>query len=125
MANCQKNTDYQILNSSGQQVRNIALSADGKTLEITLINPPDGVECTFSIDSANFTGIKLIGENLQIVDAISGLNNQISKDASKASARIVKNAAGKLEIIGIDDQVMSLEANIRYDSANDEVIMEY
>ena len=124
MANCQKNTNYLILDASGNQIRDIQLSSNGKQLEIVLLSSGN-VECTFDIDSSTNTGLILSGVNLLIIDAIDGLSNQVSAAANKAGVRIEKNDAGALEIIGIDDKVMNMQANIRYDGTADEVLMEY
>ena len=123
MATCSKNTNYDILNSSDQQIRDIALSSDGKTLEINLL--ASGNECTFSIYATEATGLKIVDRALQIVDALDGLTNVVSGNAASASVKIEQNAEGRLEIIGINDVVMSMQANIRYDAATDTVIMHY
>lgn len=124
MANCQKNTNYLIKDSSGL-IRNIRLSSSGKQLEIYSVG--SGItECTFDLDSTGFTGLKLIGDNLQIIDAIDGMNSSETSPASRAVVNIKENdASSTLEIIGINDTVMSMQANIRYDSVNDDIIMEH
>jgi len=125
MANCQKNTNYLIKDASGQQIRDIRLSSDGKQLEIFMV-ATGNTECTFNIDSASSTGLVLLGVNLQIIDTIDGLPKQDSEAAAKAKVRIETNdATSALEIIGINDTIMSMQANIRYDAVKDEVTMEY
>lgn len=124
MANCQKNTNYLILDASGNQIRDIRLSSNGKQLEIVLL-PSGNVECTFDIDSSSNTGLIISGSNLLIIDAIDGLSNQASAAAGRASIQIKTNDAGALEVVGVDDIIMNMQANIRYDGTADEVLMEY
>ena len=124
MANCQKNTNYLIRNATGQQVRDIRLSSGGMNLEIFLI-ANGKADCTFNIDGATATGIKLIGNNLQIVDAIDGLTNQVTAAAAGAEIKVQVNGTSQLEIIGVSDITMNMQANIRYDSATEKVIMHY
>lgn len=124
MANCQLNTNYPILDASSQQIRDIALTADGKTLEINLV--PSGTnECTFSVDTAQGICLQIRGNNLRIVQTNGGLKTQLTDDPGKAKVKIDKDGAGMLRIIGIQDTVMGLDANLRYDSVTNKVVMEY
>lgn len=123
MPNCQKFTDYTILNAQDKQIRNIRFSSDGQSLEI--ISESSGeVQCTFSINDSATTGLSITGDNLQIVNEISGLNNTQTMSAKDAVITIVQTVSA-LEIIGLGDQIMGTSVNVRYDAVNDEVIAEY
>ncbi|HFA49149.1 MAG TPA: hypothetical protein ENJ95_09035 [Bacteroidetes bacterium] len=125
MPACQKNYNFYILNSSSQQVRDLALSSDAKSLEI--IRTVGGTtECTYGIDSSTFQGLQLSADTLQIVDEISGLGKTLEMSASEAKIRVaIQDGTGALELIGSDDFILGLQANIRYDAATDKVIIHY
>lgn len=123
MANCSPNTDFPLLDSRGQQIRNIRFSNDRKTIEV-LLNGNASPECTTNIDAAGFIGVKIENNNLVFTSAFSGLITDITASVSITNPTVAINLVSGVCIIGIDDISNGYSApkmNVRYDAATNSV----
>ncbi len=123
MADCKKDTNIPLLNGS-LLMRKIRFTSDRKTIELVLLDPT-GIECTNDIDSSNYLGIKIQGNNLVFTNAINGLTTNLSSDVSdNPLISIVLSGGGVLSVIGIDDGTLSFsvtQLNVRYDASTNSV----
>lgn len=123
MADCKKDTNIPLLNGS-LLMREIRFTSDRKTIELVLLDPTS-VECTNNIDSSNYLGIKIQGNNLVFTNAINGLTTNLSSKVSdNPLISIVLSGGGVLSVIGVDDATLSFsvtQLNVRYDASTNSV----
>ena len=123
MADCSKNNNFSLLNG-GTQIRNIKFNTDRTEMQlIDIVNA--SVECTRTINSGSFLGVKIVNNNLVFTDAIQGLNTSMTMlVADNPTIKIAAAGIGVLAIIGIDEINNGFtvpQMNVRYDAATNSV----
>ncbi|MBI5917683.1 MAG: hypothetical protein HY842_20120 [Bacteroidetes bacterium] len=127
MPTCPDNTNYPLYDGSLNQIRTIRFTADRQTIEVVLI-ATNTVECTRSINSGSFIGMRIQNNNFAFTSAFLNLQNSLDTAVDGNPAVSIGPDNGVLQIIGSDDHTMGFQApnvNIRYDAARDEVKFEY